>query len=357
MGIRINTIELQQILAITPSEQNIMLVGKHGIGKSQIINEYFQNQGIKVVILFLGQMSDPGDLIGLPRMNEKSGHTEFMPPSWFPCDNTPIVLFLDELNRARPEILQSIMDLTLNKRLAGRALPQGSRIISAINSGDEYQLTDLDPALVSRFNVYDFEPSVEEWLLWADKIGIDSRIISFITENPDFLDNSNPITQDPGLDKFPDRRAWVRVSALIKDKDDISNDLYRKAICGIVGGRAGIRFIEMFNANKLLSASDILLNFDKIKKNLSKYKTPDLTKINDSLYRYIENSNYEASEAMKVAKNFDKYFDFLVEKKANEVLGHFTNLFVSQTYPKAVVFVVMNIMSLQNKIIDFVQSL
>ena len=32
----------------------------------------------KVVNLFLGQMSDPGDLIGLPQKNEKLGQTEFL---------------------------------------------------------------------------------------------------------------------------------------------------------------------------------------------------------------------------------------------------------------------------------------
>jgi MoxR-like ATPase len=79
-------------------------------------------------------------------------------PGGFP----PVVLFLDELNRARPEILQTIMDLTLNKILAGKKLPSGSQIISAVNEGEEYQLTDLDPALISRFNIYYFSPSPAE---------------------------------------------------------------------------------------------------------------------------------------------------------------------------------------------------
>ena len=156
MSIRINTKELLTILETTPANQNIMLVGKHGIGKSQILSNYFTSKGNKVVPLFLGQMSDPGDLIGLLHKNDATGRTEFMPPYWFPTDDTPVVLFLDELNRARPEVLQTIMDLALNRTLAGKSLPKGSRIISAVNNGEEYQLTDLDPALVSRFNIYSF---------------------------------------------------------------------------------------------------------------------------------------------------------------------------------------------------------
>ena len=106
----IDSKELYEVLAETPAEQNITLAGKHGIGKSQILTKYFEDQGMKVVPLFLGQMSDPGDLIGLPDRDSEAGKTQFLPPFWFPLDNTPVVLFLDELNRARPEILQSVMD-------------------------------------------------------------------------------------------------------------------------------------------------------------------------------------------------------------------------------------------------------
>ena len=122
---RINTEELHYILENTPASQNILLMGKHGIGKSEIITAYYESKGMRVVPLFLGQMSDPGDIIGLPTKDEESGKTIFMPAYWFPTDGKPIVLFLDELNRARPEILQVVMDLVLNKKLAGRKLPEG----------------------------------------------------------------------------------------------------------------------------------------------------------------------------------------------------------------------------------------
>ena len=160
MAITINTSELKETLSLTPSSHNLMLVGKHGIGKSEILTEHYRAEGMRVVTLFLGQRSDPGDIIGLPSKVETkdacgniTSQTDFTPPYWFPVDGKPIVLFLDELNRARPEILQTVMDLTLNRRLAGKALPEGSRVIAAVNDGDEYQLTDLDPALVSRFNI------------------------------------------------------------------------------------------------------------------------------------------------------------------------------------------------------------
>ena len=45
-NINVNTTELLQLLDITPTNQNIMLVGNHGIGKSEILTEYFAAKGM-----------------------------------------------------------------------------------------------------------------------------------------------------------------------------------------------------------------------------------------------------------------------------------------------------------------------
>ena len=84
MGITVNEKELREILELTPSTQNIMIAGKHGIGKSVIIKNFFEAKGKKVVICFCSQAADAGDIIGLPRFNEATGKTEFALPWWFP---------------------------------------------------------------------------------------------------------------------------------------------------------------------------------------------------------------------------------------------------------------------------------
>ncbi|MBQ5537234.1 MAG: AAA family ATPase [Treponema sp.] len=358
MMIRINANELKKILDMTPESQNILLAGKHGIGKSQILTNYYKKTGIKVIPLFLGQMSDPGDLIGLPYKNETTGKTEFMPPYWFPTDGTPIVLFLDELNRARPEVLQTIMDLALNKTLAGKSLPKGSRIISAVNTGDEYQLTDLDPALVSRFNVFEFMPSVPEWLLWAEKSGIDERIISFVSQNPDYLDGAALRKEDMGLEKTPDRRGWERISDIIKGKPNVSDEIYKKISAGIIGMPAATKFFAAISKNSVLSAQEILTqDFKDVEDTLKKYSTPTLAIVNESLFRYIESKNYDKSKTVEIARNLDKYFGMLILEMKQEAMGHFANLFTSEPYQSVAAFIMMNIPSLQAKIMKFIQSI
>lgn len=356
-NVKVNITELKSLLDITPAEQNIMLVGNHGIGKSEILTEYFSQKGMKVVALFLGQMSDPGDIIGLPNKDENSGKTEFLPPYWFPVDGKPIVLFLDELNRARPEVLQTIMDLALNRKLAGKELPAGSRIISAVNEGEQYQLTDLDPALVSRFNIVSFRPSVQEWLLWAERNGLDMRVRNFIRDNPIWLDRDPDLKEnsDTGLDKTPDRRAWKRVSDILKMAPDLSG-IVVKTISSIVGLKAASSFIESVASSKVLSGKDVLQEFKKYLDELSTYDPHVLAVVNDSVYRYLEVESLNGPKKEKAKTNIVAYFDFLA-KNRKESAAHFSSLYVQKTYMNAVAFIARECPSLVGKLVQYVKDI
>ncbi len=343
MAITINTGDLKTILETTPSTQNILLVGKHGIGKSEIITRHFEDQGIPVIALFLGQMSDPGDLIGLPNKDEATGKTEFMPPYWFPMDDKPVVLFLDEMNRARPEILQSVMDLSLNRKLAGRSLPEGSRVIAAVNDGEEYQLTDLDPALVSRFNVYFFSPTVGEWLFWAKQHDVDQRVINFIEEHPDELEKNVDINKGT-FDKTPDRRAWVRVSGLLKGMNaDTGMDMNRmaKMITGVIGARSASMFIQSLNQSRMLTAREVLADFGACQHDLATYTMPQMAIINEGIYQVLE-LGVDRKAVDQVGRNLVRYIQWMLTNGRQEAIAHFASFFENATYPNANAFIMMD---------------
>ena len=353
MGIKVNTVELRKILDITPSHHNLMLVGKHGIGKSKIIENHFMHQKKKVVTLFLGQMSDPGDIIGLPYLNEKTKKTDFRPPYWFPDDKTPVVLFLDELNRARPEILQTIMDLTLNKTLAGKKLPEGSQIISAINEGEEYQLTDLDPALLSRFNIYYFSPTVSEWLLWASENKIDARIINFIEQHSDCLDSN--VDADTGLEKSTDRRSWHRVSELIENIDEFNKTL-EKTLAGIVGIPAALKFVNFLKQSYGINVKNLLTDFDKHKKELSKLEVHNFTIANEGMFRLLE-TEADNRKVEKYVQNIELYIKWLQKNERRETIAHWTTLYDSSTYPNAKVAVLTHSKYVFEHIVEFIRDI
>jgi len=325
--IRINVKELNEVLAQTPAVQNIMLVGKHGIGKSEILTDHFAQRGMAVVPLFLGQMSDPGDMIGLPNRDTQSGRTVFMPPQWWPEEGAPVVLFLDELNRARPELLQAVQDLALNRTLVGRRLPEGSMIIAAANVGDEYQLTDLDPALLSRFNVYEFIPEIEEWLHWARSRKIDMRVIEFIEKNNAYMDSGLSDTGDDSFEKTPDRRAWVKVSQIIAPHPQLRAELI-KIIGGVVGVSAAMAFKRFVESLDRLSADQVLLHFGKkTTQDLEKMPLPDMIYLNKQMLYWIEENNPKLTDLKRqqVVKNLEKYFEHLKQAEQKEVIADFIN--------------------------------
>ena len=349
---KINASQLNFILENTPASQNIMLVGKHGIGKSRILEDFFAGRNEKVVTLFLGQMSDPGDLIGLPRLDESTGRTDFMLPYWFPVDGKPVVLFLDELNRARPEVLQTVMDLTLNRKLAGKSLPEGSRIISAVNGGSEYQLTDLDPALVSRFNIYEFAPSVEDWINWARGAGLDTRIISFIEENSELLDGDETGGEE-NLERSPDRRSWERLSKVIEKFPELG-DLHQPMVSGIVGDRAAASFFDFVNNHKLPSVK-ALLNCDDIEALVSDLGFTEFTQLNEAIFRWLQSQASKETEFKP--ENLLSYFDYLGNSGKKELQAHFASLVSAEKYPLALNFILDKVPELYKKLLDLSSDL
>ena len=260
------------------------------------------------------------------------------------------------------------MDLALNRRLAGHALPKGSRIISAVNEGDEYQLTHLDPSLVSRFNVYQFCPTVQEWLLWAKQIHLDQRVIDFIQSEPTLLDSTPELKEgeDTGLEKYPDRRAWRRVSDVLQDvapdgsmrpRRNISEDDL-DLIAGIVGAQAASRFFAFTQGRQMLTGAQVLNDCDACEAQLRSYRLHQLAIINESIFQHLEISYPDATQLLtysaaaldenspmdivqlhRYADNFQRYYSLLENMEQNEAIAHMANLFESGSYPEAILFI------------------
>lgn len=363
--IKLSVTEFQQLLEITPVEQSILIVGSHGLGKSQIVENHYANKGFKVVPLFLGQMSDAGDLLGLPAKKETTvaGVTteimDFLPPHWWESE-TPFCLFLDEINRARPEILQVVFDLVLNRKLGGRKLPEGSVIVAAANYSDnvEYQVVDLDPALKSRFNIYELLPTTEEWTNWAAKNGINSKVISFIQSNPSYLD-SQADEHAGAMDKDTDRRAWVKVSGYLdKFNTPKMNGFQTKIIGGIVGTAAAgllkrhIDSMVTIDGEKLLTVK----KFGDLEVDLMTLTLTDIIFLNKQIQSYlVANYNKIAKSAVLealIVKNFKSYIQYLETQGQREAIGDLTQIVSQNTDVAGILLAHEDILNLVTDYID-----
>ena len=134
----------------------ILLRGRHGVGKSCVVYQTAAEMGLPVVERRASQMTE-GDLVGLPVIEGEC--TKFNPPDWFKLAcSEPVVLFLDEVDRATVEVRQGIFELTDSRKLNGHVLHPNTLVFAAVNGGEhgeQYQVGEMDPAELDRWTVFD----------------------------------------------------------------------------------------------------------------------------------------------------------------------------------------------------------
>ncbi len=251
--------------------------GHSGIGKSSVIKEYAKSKGWHFFPLYLGTQSDLGDILGLADfVRDKNGTavaTTFATPEWLKntidyCNNNPnsgAILFLDEFNRARRDVLQGMFSLALDKTFHTIKLPKNCHIVAAGNPNtEEYNVTDVnETALMARFVHIKLEPTTQEWVQYAKAKSFDNTLLSFINEHPTALeDNKTDFT----LPIKVDRRAYERLNnimALTPPKH-----LLFQLMAGIIGIERTVMYQQhLADSTKPLEATAILdgSGLDKVK--------------------------------------------------------------------------------------------
>ena len=198
--------------AVSKAGLPVILRGRHGVGKSQVVYQIAKNMGLPVVERRASQMTE-GDLVGLPSVD--GDRTSFNPPDWFKqaCEQ-PVVLFLDEVDRAVLEVRQGIFELTDSRKLNGHHLHADTVVFAAVNGGEhgeQYQVNEMDPAELDRYSVWDIEPTVEDWLSWAKK-NVDGVIWDFINQNHNHLEHNGDYEPNK---VYPSRRSWDRLNQVL----------------------------------------------------------------------------------------------------------------------------------------------
>ena len=198
---------------------------------------------------------------------------------------------------------------------------------------------------------------MQEWLLWAEKTGVDVRVRDFIRENPIWLDKDPDAKEgaDTGLDKTPDRRAWKRVGDILAAAGDLS-PIVTKAVSSVVGAKAASAFAGSVSARKLLSGREVLQNLERHIPTLKSYELHQLCSVNDGIFRHLEVENLTGTARDNARKNIDAYFTFLT-KGVKEAAAHFANLYVQGTYPKAVQFMAAECPYLTPLMVQYVKSI
>lgn len=128
------------------------LMGPHGIGKSSFVRAWAAERGLSCFTLNLSAC-EATDLTGLPQVRD--GRVIFTRPKFFDAE----VLFLDEINRVvDPAVKAALLSLFVDRSINGHEFR--GIIIAAGNVGENYEVSDLDPALEDRLIKIHFSPDL-----------------------------------------------------------------------------------------------------------------------------------------------------------------------------------------------------
>lgn len=254
-----------------PASIAVLMRGPTGVGKSHLAYATAAELNLDLIDV-RGSTMDESKVTGIPdfEVSKDLGVATFVLPSWFvrAC-REPVVLFLDELNRSMPQVQQAFFQVVLDRSLGNDAdgnpmtLHPETRVYAAVNHGAEYDVNDMDPALLRRFWTVDLEPTNEDWISWA-KDKCDSVLVDFIRQNPAHL-RADVGSVEPGT-VMPTPASWHRLDESLSHMGWPASEVagsrpdgFYALAQGFVGTEAAIAFTEFVaKYEKQISAEDVM---------------------------------------------------------------------------------------------------
>ena len=159
--------------------QNVLLIGKHGVGKTAMIKAAFERNKVKWKYFSAATMDPWTDFVGVPKEATKTiaGETVSFIKMVRPLDfalGEVEAIFLDEFNRSPKKIRNAVLELIQFKSINGEKFPNLRMVWAAINPDDDaevYDVEKLDQAQLDRFEVHkriDYKPDAQ---YFRDKFG------------------------------------------------------------------------------------------------------------------------------------------------------------------------------------------
>ena len=171
------------------------------------------------------------DATGIPDIMNVKPYTDYRPQLWLhycTLENSAGMVFFDEMNQGTDDVLKSLMQFFLDKRIGEHSLNDINGhwdITAAGNTESSHGNNPLPPALAQRASIFGMTVSSKEWTEYAKSVNIDPAIITFV--NSGFRKNSDGTEDNKYLVAPPagDNQASVSPRSIEK-----FNTLYNKIL-------------------------------------------------------------------------------------------------------------------------------
>jgi hypothetical protein len=183
---------------LLPERVNLLILGKSGTGKSQIVKDYAKEHGLKLKIINLASKL-PEAIGGIPYAVDKGEYyRELLSEELkevFDDDGEGWVIFFDEINQGTPEIFNTLYSICYpigeDRVWAGHSLSKAQIVACGnLNDGSDgtVYLNDLPTPLLNRFFIYELvsnKQDVKDYLKdkWKNKIPQVAKYIDALQSN------------------------------------------------------------------------------------------------------------------------------------------------------------------------------
>lgn len=197
---------------------NLLVFGQAGIGKTEIPFQVARRLNMPTVYWNLSTQEAP-DLVGLPIIKEVDGCevVKYAAPEYMPVKERvkePVMVVVDELDKAKPDIQNPLLEVLHSRTINGRPLNIGC-VVATGNLPDENAFSKpISSALANRCQIYRLKSTFEEWQAWASA---DTRlqsgpggalIVGFLSRNQEYL-SQPPVQGDPTAYTRASPRSWT----------------------------------------------------------------------------------------------------------------------------------------------------
>lgn len=255
--------------------------GSPGNSKSSVVHAVAARYNLMVIDERLIQL-EPPDLKGYPDVGGE--RATYKPLDTFPLDGDPLpllpgkkrlfddegnditpatdcykgwLLFFDEFNGGSRATQAAAYKPLLDHLIGQKKLHENLFIACAGNlDTDNAYTNELNTAIQSRVVHMEIFVSVEDWLQWAHKNGVDRRVTSYISWAPGKL---NTFAPDHEGNTYGCPRTWHFVSRLIESMPTDVVKKKRKLLSGTVGEGEAAHFVAFLGSYaNLPNLADIL---------------------------------------------------------------------------------------------------